>query len=173
MRLLDVTSYVRSSLSLLHLIEPFECLAVSHDGTGGAIGVNAARSCSEKARLGGCLLSSGSLAPSGGSTLGCLSAHGAFPLAGTSTRRRLPKTSGPRQWKWNALTHAGRRRVVHRAKLPVGRGVGACNTVTVIFQRAATHPTVDQAFWVAIRNRTHAISFEFGERRLRPDQRTL
>jgi len=27
------------------------------------------------------------------------------------------------------------------------------------------HPTIDQALWVAIRNRTRAIRFEFHERR--------
>jgi hypothetical protein len=36
----------------------------------------------------------------------------------------------------------------------------AGNAVTVVFQMVA-RPTIDQALWVAIRNRTRAISFEF------------
>jgi|SRR5271165_1654183 len=48
-------------------------------------------------------------------------------------------------------------------------GGAAGNSATVVFQRAATEPTRDQALWVAIRNRTRAISFKFREqRRARP-----
>jgi hypothetical protein len=39
-------------------------------------------------------------------------------------------------------------------------GAGAAgNAVTVKFERKIGNPTVDQAFWVAIRNRTRTISF--------------
>ena len=44
-------------------------------------------------------------------------------------------------------------------------GGGSGNTTTVVLQRAATDPTVDQALWVVIRNRTRALSLEFRERR--------
>ena len=45
-------------------------------------------------------------------------------------------------------------------------GAGAAgNTATVVLERAATEPTLDQALWIAIRNRTRAISFEFRERK--------
>lgn len=65
---------------------------------------------------------------------------------------------------------------VHGARPPVGSkiavgyrtGAGSGgNTMTVVLQRTATPPTDDQALWVAIRNRTKAISFEFRERRSR------
>ena len=48
--------------------------------------------------------------------------------------------------------------------------------VDVRLHRTATDPTLDQALWVAIRNRTHAISFEryrqFMDRALRWDERS-
>jgi hypothetical protein len=45
-----------------------------------------------------------------------------------------------------------------------GAGAGG-NTATVVFERAAIEPTRDQALWIAIRNRTRAMSFEFRERK--------
>jgi len=39
------------------------------------------------------------------------------------------------------------------------------NTVAVTIERKASGPTPDQALWVAIRNRTRAIRFEFSEKR--------
>ena len=38
-------------------------------------------------------------------------------------------------------------------------GGAAGNAVTVKFERKADDPTLDQALWVAIRNRTRTISF--------------
>jgi hypothetical protein len=63
---------------------------------------------------------------------------------------------------------------VHGALPPAGseitvrynNGGGADgNTVTVTIERKVSGPTRDQALWVAIRNRTRAICFEFSERR--------
>jgi hypothetical protein len=56
---------------------------------------------------------------------------------------------------------------VHGATLPVGSNVeatyrtgsGKANEVKLSY-RTAIDPTLDQALWVAIRNRTHAIGFE-------------
>jgi hypothetical protein len=55
---------------------------------------------------------------------------------------------------------------VHGAKPPSGSnveatfrtGAGKAGKVTVSY-RISTHPTQDQALWIAIRNRTNAISF--------------
>jgi hypothetical protein len=55
---------------------------------------------------------------------------------------------------------------VHGAKLPTGSnieatyrtGSGKASEVKLSY-RTASDPTLDQALWVAIRNRTHAISF--------------
>ena len=44
-----------------------------------------------------------------------------------------------------------------------GGGAGG-NTVTVNMERKTSDPGPDQALWIAIRNRTHAICFEFSER---------
>jgi hypothetical protein len=61
---------------------------------------------------------------------------------------------------------------IQGAELPTGSaievtyrsGAGAAgNQVTVRLERTKSHPTLDQALWVAIRNRTRAISFEFHE----------
>jgi hypothetical protein len=41
-----------------------------------------------------------------------------------------------------------------------GGGAGG-NTVTVTMERKASDPGPDQALWIALRNRTHAIWFEF------------
>jgi hypothetical protein len=88
--------------------------------------------------------------------------------------------SGPRAREFTVVRTAGGKTVVefgdgvHGAQPPVGSkvtvryrsGGGAeGNTTTVVLQRAATDPTVDQALWVVIRNRTRAISLEFRERR--------
>jgi len=44
-----------------------------------------------------------------------------------------------------------------------GGGAGG-NTVTVTMERKTSDPGPDLALWIAIRNRTHAICFEFSER---------
>ena len=48
-------------------------------------------------------------------------------------------------------------------------GGGASGNVDVTLTRAASDPTLDQALWVAIRNRARGLSFEFNSRR-RPAQ---
>jgi hypothetical protein len=56
---------------------------------------------------------------------------------------------------------------VHGATIPAGSnveasyrtGAGRASEVKLGY-RAASDPTLDQALWVAIRNRTHAISFD-------------
>lgn len=62
---------------------------------------------------------------------------------------------------------------VHGALPPVGSeiavryrtgGGAAGNTATVTIRRTASNPTSDQALWVAIRNRSGAIRFEFMEK---------
>jgi len=61
------------------------------------------------------------------------------------------------------------------SKIAVGYRTGAGsggNTMTVVLQRTATRPTDDQALWVAIRNRTKAISFEVRERRKSRSRKT-
>ena len=88
--------------------------------------------------------------------------------------------SGPRDREFAVVQTAGGKTVVqfgdgvHGARPPVGgtitvrcrNGAGASgNSTTVVVQRTAGKPTLDQALWVAIRNRSHAISFEFRERR--------
>ncbi len=52
-----------------------------------------------------------------------------------------------------------------------GGGAGG-NTATVELQRSATEPTLDQALWIVIRNRTRAISFEFREQRRARSKKT-
>ncbi len=65
---------------------------------------------------------------------------------------------------------------VHGARPPAGSeiavhyrfgGGDGGNAVTVTIERTVSDPTPDQALWVAVRNRTHAIRFEFAERRSR------
>ena len=69
---------------------------------------------------------------------------------------------------------------VHGALPPAGseiavrysRGGGASgNMATVMIERKVNDATLDQALWVAIRNRTRAIRFEFSERRPRTASR--
>ena len=52
-----------------------------------------------------------------------------------------------------------------------GGGAGG-NTTTEKLQRSASEPTPDQTLWVVIRNRTHAISFEFREQRRAKSRKT-
>lgn len=89
-------------------------------------------------------------------------------------------SSGPRAREFTIVRTAGGKTLVqfgdgvHGARPPAGSkitvdyrsGGGARgNTTSVVLQRAATDPTVDQALWVVIRNRGRAISFEFRELR--------
>jgi hypothetical protein len=63
---------------------------------------------------------------------------------------------------------------IHGARPPVGSeitvrynsgGGAGGNTVTVTIERKVSGTTSDLALWLAIRNRTRAIRFEFSERR--------
>jgi len=62
---------------------------------------------------------------------------------------------------------------IHGARPPVRgtitvnyrSGAGTAGTAATVVVQLVAHPTIDQALWVAIRNRTRAISFEFHERR--------
>jgi len=85
-------------------------------------------------------------------------------------------SSGPRDCDFTAVRTADGKTIVqfgdgvHGARPPAGGEIkvrhrgGGGNTVTVTVQRTATEPTSDQALWVAIRNRTRGIRFEFRER---------
>ena len=95
--------------------------------------------------------------------------------------------SGPRDRMFTVAQRAGGKTVVqfgdgvHGARPRVGAkitvsyrtGAGAAgNTTTVILQRTASPPTLDQTLWVAIRNRSHMTSFEFRERRKSRSRKT-
>jgi len=85
--------------------------------------------------------------------------------------------SGPRDRDFTVVQTADGNTIVQfgdgvqGARPPVGGEIkvqyraGGGNTVAVSLRRTASDPTLDQALWVAIRNRTRAISFEFGENR--------
>lgn len=88
--------------------------------------------------------------------------------------------SGPRDRVFSAVRTPDGRSVVtfgdgvHGARPPAGGSItvgyrsgggGQHTELSVRLQRTASDPTLDQALWVAIRNRTRAISFEFRERR--------
>jgi hypothetical protein len=83
----------------------------------------------------------------------------AFAKSGPTDTHYIVKTSGA---KVTISFGDG----VHGAKLPSGSnveatfrtGAGKAGKVTVSY-RVSTHPTQDQDLWIAIRNRTHAISF--------------
>ena len=79
--------------------------------------------------------------------------------------------SGPTSCQFVAKTTGGKTTIsfgdgVHGATLPTGSSVqatyrtgsGKAGEVKLSF-RVQSSPTLDQALWVAIRNRTHAISF--------------
>jgi hypothetical protein len=95
--------------------------------------------------------------------------------------------SGTAEWKMEAAPAGGAYSVTASVKDNEDRQIGAPATAsvtivstrvqaTVTLQRAATGPTSDQALWVAIRNRTEAISFnrydEFVDRLLCADPPT-
>jgi hypothetical protein len=86
--------------------------------------------------------------------------------------------SSPRDREFTAVQTAGGKTVVqfgdgiHGARPTVGSTItvryrtGASgNPTNVVLQTAVAEGTVDQTLWIAIRNRTHAISFECREGR--------
>jgi hypothetical protein len=80
-----------------------------------------------------------------------------FAKSGPTDPNYVVKTSGS---KTTVIFGDG----VHGAKPPSGSNVevtfriGSARKASLSY-RIASHPTLDQALWIAIRNRTHAVSF--------------